>query len=993
MTTKDRPHQVLAAVRRVLSADASEDDRRRADAFLQSYQKAADAIPIALMWLTQVHSHVEAHAQLFLVNAIYRAICSRGSKDMAKYQHRKEATPAISPAQLVVSCFHQLCRHIHESFSQASTPMNVANQFACCVTVCILGSTDAGVLPTLDALAGQERANTTTTNASMLYCIEMAVILVLQLVPEEIHNKRLLLRIDHRTSWESVVQTESVSVLTAVETCWRALHSHGLPKPLHDKMERAIFQAFATWVEHGRLPPAAVANSMLLSAVLEQSSQQLRNDSHHDIELLVEVIRDVTQVCVDVAHQPLVHVLLRYAIHVGPHVLQLGSHLPTDLLLQVASLLADIGQQALVCQVLDATASETSLFLDVLLAFTAHANVDVAVKTVEFWADLRAWIAINPSASAKLDPYVHQVLHVLLQSTEYARLTDHASDDFYQYRKDMRTVFRSLTQPALHYQHHFVQELTTLLFEEFARNTIGLSKLEMYLHALSAMAKIIPDSDEMFVFRILDNLACLCTSSSLDVVLKSLLRTTAVFLSVLHTWTAQHPAALPVIYVILSKCFECPEDDSICPMRVAEDHIGAVALVKMSSRCANLMASSSSELHWLHAMKAVYCANLHVAPKMTDKSLGLVLEAYAAVAAVPPDNYYDTATPAVVDLCGVMFDEMETLVPQSHDHARKSLMLVLGHLQTLVASLPPPLAPHSSRGTHPMLHVFQLNWSTLHLIFTHTQSLPIQSKVSVVFSTLFRHVGVDAASLALSVIPMFMDAYDATGCRGFLDAVASTLHCASNETADLNRLLVLTFSHVASRASQLSLADDDLVAGVFDFVIIGGTSAPWLFGRAACFEFFFAFAIEALSLGCANPSLFRFFQASWQWAHLAAASSSSNKAIIHPPTSFHHDVWSYVVPRMPSFFQRLFAATTRLGPTAFLDDTMDAVAETFLYAGRAFEPVQLELWTTQVLTSDAAFPKPGVAITVKNEFVELMRQPHVATARKLRRLLKQLCRN
>ncbi|RHY31820.1 hypothetical protein DYB32_003139 [Aphanomyces invadans] len=988
MAVKDRRHQVLAAVRRVFAADVSDDDRRRADAFLQSFQKSSDAIPIALTWLTDDRDDVEAHAQLFLVNTIYRAICSRGSKDMAKYQHRKEDILPVSTTQLVVSCFHQLCTHIYAAFSQPSTPMNMANQFACCVTVCILGSTEAGVLPTLEGLARQER--TKTTDPNMLYCVEMAVILVLQLVPEEIHNKRLLLRIDHRTRWENAVEAESAAVLAAVEACWRGMQSHALPKTLHDKMEHAIFQAFATWVEHGHLPANTVANSVLLSIVLDQSTHQLRSGSHHAVEVLVEVARDVVHVCIDMQHLPLIQVLLCYAIHVGRDAIHLDMQLPTDLLLQLVSLVADIGQHALACQALHAPSSESFSFLDVVLSLTAHANTDVVMKLVDFWVDLRESIAQTPAMSAAFDPYVHRAVHVLLRSTEYARIPDHTSEDFYQYRKDIRTVFRSLTQPSLHYQHHFVHELTTLLFDEFAHAN-RMATVEVYVHALSAMAKVIVDTDDSIVFRILDNLARFaanCTTLNVDA--QSLLRTTAVFLSVLHTWAAKNPAALPLAYVILSRCFECSENDPVCPMRVAEDHIGAVALAKISSQCAPHMAPSSSNLQWLPAMRSIYLANSPCTTTtpaiMTDKSLGLILEAYAHVAAVPRENYYDTATPAIVELCGDMFELMETLVPQCrhHDHARAQLTLVLGHLQTLAASLPPPVP--AAHGMHPLLHVVQLNWSTLQLIFTHTQSLALQSKVSVLFSTLFRHVGADAASLALVVVPMFMEAFDSTNSRCFLDAVASTLHCAAPDaTPDLNRLLILTFSHVASRVSQLALSDDDLVAGVFDFVIVGGTRAPWLFSQASCFEFFFAFAMDALHLGCTNPSLFRFFQATWLWARALDASMA-------PPSSFQDDVRSFVVPRMPSCFHRLIAVTADPPPTT-ADDTMDAVAETFLQAAHAFDSRHVEQWMAQVLLTDNSFPKQGVAPSVKKEFVDMMRHPHGATARKLRRLLKQLCKH
>ncbi|KAF0698058.1 Aste57867_11306 [Aphanomyces stellatus] len=989
MANKDRAGQVLAAVRRVLAADVSEEDRRRADAFLQSFQKTTDAIPVSLSWLTQENGGaIASHEQLFLVNTIYRALCSRGSKDNVKYQHRKEDAPAIPPADLAVSCFHQLCRHIYLAFSHHNTPMNIANQFACCVTVCILGSTDAGILHTLDHLSAHERAAASSSSdaSSMHYCIEMAVILVLQLVPEEIQNKRLLLRGDHRGLWDASVKAESTAVLTALERCWRALHGHDLPRSLHDKMELAIFQSFGTWVEHGALPPPRVAQSPLLQACLDHS---LLLDLAPRIDVVFEVVRDVVHVCVDAAHEPLVHVLLAYAAtHLGPRVLHAMAS--DDVLLQAASTIADVGQQAIACGVFHAPSSSdaprVASFLDVLLAFTAHPAIDVASKTLDFWVALRDAVASVPVDAATYDPTIQRVVHQLLLHTEYTREDDVHSDEFTQYRKDIRTVLRALTQPSLAYQHQFISDLVRYLGDEFNHDVARLTKLEVYLHALSAMAKAIPDSEDTFVFQLLEHMAATATAiPALDFAARAYLRTATVFLSVVTTWVAAHAArSLPLVYAILSKCFECTEDDAVCPMRVAEDHIGAVALLKMSTSCAASM-STGGGLDWLRAMQAIYRANISGGPStMTDKSLGLVLEAYAAVAAVPHDNYYEAATPAIVELCGIVFEYIEVVYPECHtsDAAQTHLVCALGHLGTLAAALPPlPSATGGGRHptTHPMLHVLQLNWSTLQLLFGHASPL-IQAKVSVVLSTLFRAVGSEAAPLALVAIPMFLEAFEATPLRCYLDGVASTLDCTSADTPDVNRLLTLTLAHVAQLAPQTPLHEDDqsTLAGVLDFITVGGARRPHLLADAHCFEFFFHFATETLGAGCMNPSLFRFFQATWGWC---------NAPTTNP---LHASVTAYLVPRMVSILQHLVFAAIRLPPTA--ESASADIAETLMAASRAFDPTHMAQYMHVVL-QDPSFPRPGLSLHVKREFVDLMvNTDKLTTPRKLRRMLKQLCK-
>ncbi|KAG9416711.1 Transportin-3 [Aphanomyces cochlioides] len=963
--TTDRPSQVLAAVRRVLAADALEEDRRRADAFLQAFQKMSDAIPICMAWLMHDHGRIEPHEELFFVNTIYRALCSRGSKDNPKYPSRKDDIAPISPAQLASSCFHQLCRHIYASLSQ-HMPMNMANQFACCVTVCVLGSTNSDVLSTLNQLASHERA-ASTTDANMQYCIELAIILVLHLVPEEIQNKRLLLRADHRTIWEQAVVSEAPGVLQALESCWRALSGHGLPHFLHEKMASEIFQSFGAWVEHGRLPASVVAKSNLLQACLDLSLQF--SAGAHAV-LVFQVIRDVIHVCVDVSHQPLMDVLVQFTIHLGPRALQ-DQTLDEDILLHIATTIADCGQQALLYNTF-ATSTEESLksFLDVLLAFTAVDNITVSSKLLDFWIDLRTCLTQTPND--KIDRYVQQVLRILLQSTELTRSSQHSGEEFHQYRKEIRTAFRSLTQPTQAYQMAFVHDTVGLFMDE-ARTRCRLTKLEIYLHALSAMAKSF--GDEAFVSGILEYIAHVASSIQvLEFESRAFLRMAAVFLSVLHTWAARQTESLPLIYTILSKCLECSEEDEECPMRVAEDHIAAVALVKMASNCASAMLAS--DLPWLQMMQAIYRTNLLTpGATMTDKSLCLVLEAYATVVAIPKHKYYQAATPAITDLCGIAFEQVDVLVPQSNlDQAQASLALILGHLQALVAAL-----PAAADGLHPMLHVVQLNWSTIQLLFSHRASLTIQCRVSTMLATLFRIVGPDAAPLVVVAVPMFLDAFSATPARCFLDAVSASLHCASDTTPDVNHLLVLALAHVVHQIPHMPLDDLDGIGGVFDLVSLSGTRRPELLAQAQCFELIFAFATDAIARGFVDECMLRFFQAAWRWLAHSTASSALNE-----------QVRAIVPPRMVSLLQMLVAAPGVLAATT-ADGAMDEIAETLLHACRTFEPSQMAHWMKLVL-SDPTFPRPGVASSVKAEMVQVMSQPEAASARKIRRLLKQLCK-
>ncbi|OQR85986.1 hypothetical protein ACHHYP_11112 [Achlya hypogyna] len=949
--------QVLSAIRKVLAGHTDPEERRRADAFLQTFQRTTDVLPVC-MGLLQSEG-LESHEHLFLVNTLYRALCSRGSRDHPRF---KGVDTTVGATELLGPCFQRLCQHVDASISLNSSFL-IASQYACCVAVCLLATTDGNVLGSLAQL-------TAATHAS---CGDMAVITVLQLLPEEVHNKRMLLRKEHRQLWEASVKAESSAILSTLERCWEAAvaqRANGI-SALQTKRENRLLQTFGTWVVHGDVPPDAIAASPMMAAAFDTAAK-LTPES----DLALEVLQDIVYACTTASHAPLLRPLVAFSEALGSHALEHAHDLQPDLLVQIAATAAACGEQALMCGLL-VPAAMPRPFLDVLLGFACVHDTMAAAKALDFWVAFRSAMAAAPGDEARHWDlaYVPAVLRHVVASTALDRCRDPNHDDVVQHRKDMRNAVRLLTQAAPQYQDELVQDLVCTIFTEFGDLGAGAAdahvatcySIEAALHALSALTKSIPDADDTFMPRLLAGLAALASPVH-EFAARALLRTITVFLSVIPGWIEHHPPALPWVHGILLKALACPEDAALCTMRNAEDHIGAVALLKLATKCAPVLRAS--DLDWAGTMLAVYRANLQPAPVLSDKSLHLVLEAFACVAIGGLADYYSAAAPVVAPLTALMCDTLATaFAHRAHDEALHVLVLVLGHLTTLTQALPAT----ASSSPHPMLGVLERHWGALFQPLLGCAE--VQPAVNAFFAAVYRTLGPEAASVAMAVVPHLAAAYGATRSEGVVRVLQATLPCATESPA-LQSAILAALELVVLDNTRHALASDAAAARVESVgacVVAYGDYAPLLLAQSSVVPTMLAIVLQALATGPAQVlAVLPVVNALWAWRSAAGPLQASVSALLTPEATIE------LLARLIS------AAATDSAAT-------DATAHALLNARGAFpRDTLLGLVRTAVHADQFA----TVSDQTKRDIVETLfhTDDKVASSRKVGRFLKHFRR-
>ncbi|EQC40851.1 hypothetical protein SDRG_01918 [Saprolegnia diclina VS20] len=958
--TSRTAQQVLTAVRKVLAGHTRADERKRADAFLQTFQRTPEAIPVSLALLAQSDDVLKEHEHLFVINTIYRALCSRGSRDHPRFK----SDASVGAAELLRPCFAQLCTHIHGSITNHTSSL-IASQYACCVAVCMLSTTEGDVLTTLSALS--------STVSLPSIAVDMAVITLLQLLPEEIQNKRLLLRKDHRESWVASVKTESPQVLHTLEGCWASQVARR-PNTLcafHARLEERILETFGAWIVHGKLAPNAIASSSLLAAACDVAAKMAPESDR-----ILDVLQDIVGTCVDASFAPLLSPLLAFSTRLGSHALETAHDLRPDLLVAIAATVASVGEQALACGLLSpsGTAMPQS-FLDMLLAFSSVHETDALTKVFDFWVAFRAHMVGDGSdAACTWDAtYIPTVLRHVVASTSLERTSDPSGDEFVQHRKEMRAVLRLLSQAS---PDAFLHELLRAIFTAYETLTppsapsVALP-IEAALHALSALTKCIPDSDETYMPRLLHLLSALA-SPARTLHARALLRTITVFLSVVPTWIRAHPASLPCVHDMLTLALSCAEDDPLCAMRNAEDHIGAVALLKLATTCAPQL-HLAADRDWLECMRNVYRANLQPTPLLSDKSLRLVLEAYARVlmgatqAAYQASSvtYYEAGTPHVLSLANFMCEHLVAALPHAatDEAAQTVVSLVLGHFTTLASAL---LRERSSSADHPLLTVLQTHWAPVFqpLLTCHA----VQTSVMELLETLFKSLERDAAPLATAVVPLLVHAYSATRHRCVIDTLQASLRCAS-PSSPLSGLLQDAVLRIVQDTAPTALAPDgaDRLDGVCGLVVAFGIHEPKMLEAAGVLPPLLALLLEALVAGPYHVlAVLKVLNALWLWRSDAMAP-------------LHLYVTSVLsVDVAIAIFRQLLRAPA---------PTTDAVAQCLLNARRAFPAETLRSIATSAV-HDPVFA--NVSHQTQRDMLEAYASvdPKTATPRKLGRFVK-----
>ncbi|OQR83697.1 hypothetical protein THRCLA_10918, partial [Thraustotheca clavata] len=762
------------------------------------------------------------------------------------------------------------------------------------------------------------------------------------------------------------IQAESITILNTLEQCWQSQIANRSDGQSHfnTKLEDRILQCFGTWVFHGKLPATAVAQSPLLTAAFDMALKMSLQSSS-----ALEVIQTIVEVCINASFYPMILSLVQFSVHLGTQALEHILDIPSDLLVQIAITVSDCGEQVIVCGLFGNEMTPPLIsFLDMLLGFTSIHDIEAMSKVLDFWVKFR-FLSTTTNSCKELDAkYTPQVLRNVILSTAFNKTSHPNEDEFLLHRKEMRTIMRLMTQDAAIYQEQFIYELVTVIFHETNnKSTSTLYIIEAALHALSAMAKSIPATEESFMpqlFTILSSLA----SSERSFAPRAFLRTTTVFISVMQNWIALHPNALPGICHILSKSFECIEDDEICSMRNAEDHIGAVALLKIAVKCPRLLFESKG-MNWLGAIESVYQANFQLVAILTDKSLNLVIEAFGFIMMLEGSDYYAIAAPHIQHFTDIMCGHL-TLAMANFDHedARNLMNLVLGHLTTLVLTLRRTKSSH----VHPIITILEAHWGTIFQPLLLCTDPEVLTKVCQLFTAVFHTLEVDAVSVASHVAPILITSYTSSKAACCIDTIAASMVCITGtQCLELEDILLNALVGFVEGTSKQPSNDLSSLRSLMVFAVLCGNQQPNVLIRSNSLGGVLAIAKMALHQGTDSiEAVLPFVSALWLWRALNS-SISLQQYVSHVLNS----------DEVVQLLQQLVLACIRNG-----DSIADAISQVLLNTRTGFTSEELTLLFQAMLNGF-----PSVSLQTKRDFMTtiLHHDDKVATARKIRRYLKQ----
>jgi hypothetical protein len=244
--------------------------------------------------------------------------------------------------------------------------------------------------------------------------------------------------------------------------------------------------------------------------------------------------------------------------------------------------------------------------LGVLIQCTSSQDLDSASTAMDFWQVLVDKLSVQKAdqLAELMEAIFTTVMHACGYPEGYVRASQEWRDDFMDFRETARMVLRSIgitwsgtirllcplshgniASCAIGSARWLAFSAASRLEELLATDASNVAEAECVVHALSACSrKLFPairtsddpgDDVQMAVLRCCQCLPQLSPHPALQ-------RTLVLLLGVIWPWLSQHPAQLQAGFETVLNSLQIPEEDPLYPMRLMEDHVGCVALVKLA---------------------------------------------------------------------------------------------------------------------------------------------------------------------------------------------------------------------------------------------------------------------------------------------------------------------------------------------------------------------------------------------------------------------------
>ncbi|CAI5725981.1 unnamed protein product [Peronospora effusa] len=989
--------------------------RRRADALLQQFQRSPEAAQTALSVLQAPiidTGNAEYLALLrvkraFVASTLYFTVASISCKDKVDNATNGALEERVQH-EVLVKYYELMAQEIWNVLTGPNgmkEELDVQKYLALAIVGILLrfhepqnGTT---VVDAVEWLVHSQRYPANDNVTSIL--TNTAVLLTLKVIPEEVDNKRVKFSKAKRAQCEDMVHEYAAHVvLTVLPSIAASIDASGEQLQLRS----LLLQAFASWVEHGTVPPEVFIESGLLDRCFRETLVPTLS------VYALQGVHEVVLACRHYEHVQLMELVMHNFVVLGKHVQEhmAGSQKSTDFcLLDCARAISDCGQ-AFIMYFVDYTldmrpGSLVYEFLDTIFFFTSLNDLDVSNETMKFWIHFRTYVSgKHEQRMYEFESFVLRLLVILVERTKYPEgfefFPETAKERFHLYRSEVRNVFRALATVSIASEDRFIVDAIHAIFQQYASADSGAPLpsnwwqiTEVYVHALSALSKSIREDDTSLVPRLFEFLSRKEPSH------RALTRTVTIFLGVTGHWFARHPIYLSTYaFKIISTGFELSLDDPGFPFTQygLEDHVAAVALRKLTLRCGSHFFTPQ----WMEALVSLYrsnCAAIGGSSRkcLTGNSAELVVESICHVLATVT---YKDALPVVDELGAIMFANLASRYSQLNADDRGSvefLCEMFNHLIMLATKIPMQMNQEIS---HPILCVLQKQWGVLETILRYGCCEEVVERFCALLVGVFESLRSQAMDLASTIVPPLLEQFLQSLDGSYLGVIKSIIGCAGDDKAtavSLTRVMVIVSESSISKITVDGSVDEHprLAIALFSLVATCGTHHPSVLVQSNQLEGVVALLFRAfksqhpevrvatldflLELGLLSGQILRTPK------DLLQGSEFAGKMLLYQQIQtlfFEKDVQYHVL-------LALFTAAAGSVPPNLMEKIAEVVRSSWTYFGR-----QRSEELIHRLLSDSSILGSQVNNRARSEFLNFISTPTcIENPRKFKRVLTAFC--
>ncbi|ETN05205.1 hypothetical protein, variant [Phytophthora nicotianae INRA-310] len=1006
---------VSEALHQLYSPLSSPRVRRRADSLLQQFQRSPEASQTALVVLQKPivdagnteHNALLRAKRAFSASTLYFTVASYIRK--YKMDDPSNWTPEDrAQHEMVVKEFGQMAQDVWNVLTGPNgtqEELHVQTHLALTIAVILLRfhepQGDTTVVGAVEWLVQNQKHPIGECVTAAL--TNFAVLLTLKVIPEEVDNKRVKFSKNKRVQCEDMVQQCAAhvvrSVLPSISTAIDASEEQAQLKGL-------LLQAFASWVEHGTVPPPVIIESGLLDRAFGEALVPA-----YSVHAL-QVVREVVRACRHDEHVQLMELVMHNFVVLGKQVQEriAASEKSLDFCLaDCARALSECGQ-AFIVYFVDYTldmrpGSLVYEFLDAILFFTSLNNLDISNETMEFWIDFRTYISgKHEERMYVFETFISRLLIILIERTQYPEgfeaFPEAAKEGFFLYRSEVRNVFRALATVTVASEDKFIVDAMHAIFQQYDDADSGSAlpvnwwqRTEVYVHALSALSKSIREEDTSLVPRLFEYLSRKQPSH------RALLRTVTIFLGVSGHWFAKHPEQLSTsAFRIISNGFESQNDPGYpFTQHGIEDHVGAVALRKLTLRCGSHFFNPL----WMDALVNLYSSNRAAVggPSgscLMGNSAKLIVDSICHVLTTVS---YKEALPVVEELGAIMFADLAARYSQLNADDESSvefLCEMFNHLLVLATRIPVQMDQETP---HPVLCVLQKQWEVLETILrVYGCCEEVAGQFCALLVGVFESLRSQALEMASAIMPALLEQFSRSYDGSYLSVIKSIIGCAGDDEAtavSLARVMIIVCESSMSKIAADGSVDEHpgLTIALFSLVITCGTHHPSILVQSNQLEGVLSLALHAfksqnpevgaatldflLELGSLYGQILRTPE------NLLQGPEFAGKLLLHQQIQtlfFEKDVQYHVL-------FALFNAAAGGMPPNLMEKIAEVVRSCWVYFGR-----QRSEELIYRLLSDSNFLGSQVSERARTEFLNYISTPTcVENSRKFKRVLNAFC--